>query len=597
MATPSFMRDDQDTTKLPSFMKTAGESAATSFMRDDSQPIQQAPPEPSSSSFMRDDSTPQPSLRNSAERQDAGYNVLGGLRDVGKLIYDIPAQLGGAVGNLMEDRNPEERITKADSLRNSAKARTDMRAAALTPEEKAQKIIPLPGFLSEDGALTRGDILDTSASTGFSLASMGAGLITAAPGMLVGPWGAAATGMVGSGAAAYKMDRTMVTQQLLDAADEAVGYKLSAAEQNLIIDKADSVIRNHALWEAGPEAVGNALSMTGLGKVVSGAAKGVTKKIIAGFITSLGGELSTETITQIGQNIAEHELGLQGGEKLSFSDPSSYPKALKQVAPQVIPLVGLMGGASAVGGKIYNKVKYSPQRDAALTKFIQGALPDAQFVEVKDGIANVDVVTETGSYQITATAENLAKALGDGVTIQTLSDMSAEAKTHTNKVIADQIQEIATPEPIRDTPVRWFNRLPNSENSINLRLDSSKPGKPKPTVDYTYTPVEGQTVADLEAGIKDKSNPGKVAWLEKNAVTTKVINNAQNVGTVADAGQVTQEPVDAGAVPVAGVQADPAAGVGAAEGARTEPLITPEGAAVLPGTAPQGPVPTGQTVE
>lgn len=284
-----------------------------------------------------------------------GYDVIGGIKDVGKMIYDIPVQTKGAIGALMEGGDdPYAKANYADTWQDEAKARTTQRLAETTPEERAKKIIPLPEFLSENGALTRGDIQDTSQSTGFTAAAMGAGLAGGAVGTVagLGPWGTAAGTMAGAGTAAYKMDKSMVTRQLLEATEKAAARKLSDAERQELLDKTEDIRSNHALWEAGPEAIGTALSLSGIGKIFSGAAKGSVKKIIAGIVSNLGGELSTETITQIGQNIAEHEMGIGEGEKKSFAEPESWGQALQEVAPQVLTLSGVMGGAGYVAGKV-----------------------------------------------------------------------------------------------------------------------------------------------------------------------------------------------------------------------------------------------------
>lgn len=41
-------------------------------------------------------------------------NIIGGAKDVGKMLYDIPVQTKGAIGALMEDKYIDERDTTAD---------------------------------------------------------------------------------------------------------------------------------------------------------------------------------------------------------------------------------------------------------------------------------------------------------------------------------------------------------------------------------------------------------------------------------------------------------------------------------------------------
>ena len=297
------------------------------------------------------DAATNPAAKLMSDGQEPGYDLIGGIKDLGKMVYDIPIQTKGAVGQLLEGDDPYAKTNFADTWQQEATARTAQRAAETTPQERASKIIPLPEFLSENGALTRGDVQDTSQSTGFSLAAMGAGLAGAGAGTVagLGPWGTAGGAMAGAGTAAYKMDKTAITRQLIDSTEKTVG-KLTDAQRQELLDKTEEIRNNHALWEAGPEAVGTALSLSGIGKIFSGAAKGATSKIIAGIVSSLGGELSTETITQIGQNIAEHEMGLGDGEKMDWNMESAG-KALQEVAPSVLTLTGAMGGGGYVAGK------------------------------------------------------------------------------------------------------------------------------------------------------------------------------------------------------------------------------------------------------
>jgi len=292
---------------------------------------------------------------------DAGYNIVGGVKDVGKMLYDIPVQTKGAIGSLFEDDDPYERETFADRWQQEAKARTGQRRNEVAPEDRSSKIIPLPGFLSENGALTRGDVQDAGASTGFSAVAMGGGLSGGLIGSAIGPWGTAGGALSGAGAAAYQMDKANITRQLLDTTEQAIQRKLTDDERAELLARTESVRSDHALWEAGPEAIGTALSLTGIGKIFGGAASGVTKKVIGGVLTTFGGELSTETVTQIGQNIAENEMGLGNGDPMSFSDPASYGQALKEVAPSTIALTGVTGGGGYIAGKGYGLINGARQ--------------------------------------------------------------------------------------------------------------------------------------------------------------------------------------------------------------------------------------------
>ncbi|MFA7218552.1 MAG: hypothetical protein WC057_08155, partial [Dehalococcoidales bacterium] len=65
------------------------------------------------------------------------------------------------------------------------------------------------------------------------------------------------------------MDKNMVTVQLLEQVNNALveerGTPMTDDERKELLASTDKLRSTHALWEAGPEAVGNALALTGLG--------------------------------------------------------------------------------------------------------------------------------------------------------------------------------------------------------------------------------------------------------------------------------------------------------------------------------------------
>ncbi|MFA7218553.1 MAG: hypothetical protein WC057_08160 [Dehalococcoidales bacterium] len=106
-------------------------------------------------------------------------NILGGVKDIGKLLYDIPAQTKGSIAGLLEEEDPYATHDWRDKWREAATGRTKQRLSELTDEQKKERLATLPLI----GDITREDIAETSGSTGFSLASMGASLA----GGLAGP--------------------------------------------------------------------------------------------------------------------------------------------------------------------------------------------------------------------------------------------------------------------------------------------------------------------------------------------------------------------------------------------------------------------------
>ena len=274
------------------------------------------------------------------------YNLLGGVADVGKLIYDIPTQAKAAIANLTEEDDPLKTHDWRDQWREEGLARTRERLSALG-DAGGENVFP---------GITRKDIAEASGSTGFSLASMGAGLLGGAAGFATPVPGGAAVGMLSaSGVAAYKMDKSMFTAQLLDAANAALmrerGSVMDDAERAAFLEKTSEARENHALWEAGPEAVGNLLTATGAGAVFKGVSKGIASKIVGGLAKMYGGELSTETVTQMGQQRAEVDTGMSQEPAREWSSGEDWAKSLKEVYPGTMVLSTLTGGGAAIAGK------------------------------------------------------------------------------------------------------------------------------------------------------------------------------------------------------------------------------------------------------
>ena len=287
------------------------------------------------------------SIRSSPSLETV-YNPLGGIADVGKLLYDIPVQVKGAVANLIEEEDPYAKTDWKDSWREAAKKRTEQRISELG-DKGTQNVVPY---------ITRKDIAEASGSTGFSLASMGAGALGAGAGFLTPVPGGATAGMLaGSGAAAYKMDKAAFTADLLKSTENALGRPMTDLERKALLDKTDTVRTKHALWEAGPEAVGNLLTATGVGNIFKGVGKNIVKKIVTGLAEIYGGELTTETVTQTGQQRAEVEAGLSDEAPRSFLSPSDTLQSFKEVAPQTMIISSLAGGGGAVAGKVFPSKK------------------------------------------------------------------------------------------------------------------------------------------------------------------------------------------------------------------------------------------------
>jgi len=363
------------------------------------------------------------------------YDVVGGIKDIGKLFYDIPINTMGAMASMWEDDNPEAEYDWKDIARKAQTVRGEQRAA----EAGGEKYI-LPW-------VQRKDIREASASAGFSGVAMGAGLaggVAASP--IPIPGARVAGALAGSGVAAYKMDKAMFTQQLIDSYRQAVSEDenrdVTSDEVVALVEKTKGLRGKHALWEAIPEAVGNVAQLSGIGaifKSVLGKNLGLRIfKIIAGMY---GAEVGTETITQTGQHNVEIEAGLSAGQKRSFASMDDMYESFKEVAPQTFVLVSLTGGAGAVGTKTYQLIANPKNNvDASevnpiVEKFNKGEIELSQAVEQ---INNSNVSKETKESAINLLKEITVTPEESKPTPDT-SHLSETQKTIAKEVILEEI--------------------------------------------------------------------------------------------------------------------------------------------------------------
>jgi len=289
----------------------------------------------------------------------------------------------------------------------------------------------------------------TGGAIGAGVGAVGAGVV-AVPGAGVGATiggaiGGVSAGMAASGTAAYRMAGAQFLNETFNAGlqeYEAVnGAPMPEAERKKLYDALMPIAKNTALWEAGPEAVGNAF-MLGAGKIILGstakkiaaeAAKDIpgltakrmaaiqagkvagstaereaieaaTKKVGSRFLnTKLGKltagladvpvEITTEALTHIEQT-ADQQKGhmIARGEDPSGIEADwsvgGMAHALKEVTPQTLALMGLMlGGSGAVKGtyvageklieKLNPEVEKSPVTPERVNAEILANDPDA----------------------------------------------------------------------------------------------------------------------------------------------------------------------------------------------------------------------------
>ena len=210
--------------------------------------------------------------------------------------------------------------------------------------------------------------------------------------------GGTAASMAASGTAAYRMAGASFLnesfQQIEAESMRKNGRPMNEEEKQSAYDALLPIAKNTALWEAGPEAVGNAVTL-GAGKIIFGLGTSLAEKFGVGALAKaaskgtltaaqqaevaalkgsqklayeatragstvsgkvaigaadLGVELGTETVTQVEQSADQKKAQAIA----QWQDPSAIKadwstggvvEAFKEVAPQTLALMGLMGGA------------------------------------------------------------------------------------------------------------------------------------------------------------------------------------------------------------------------------------------------------------
>ena len=309
-----------------------------------------------------------------------------GVKQLGRLAYDFPTQVQGAAGALMYD--PLEPEGTGARWMEVADKRNKERAAQLELEGTGGKQF-IPG-------ISVGNVQDASSSTGFSVAAMGpsiageigATLASKAPNPAVKLGGQALSylgGAAGSAGLGYKMDEAMFTKQLLERANQQMlstdGRTMTDEETQRYLDETAEIRSQHGLWEAGPEAVGNALEIIGLRKIFSGVAKGNLLGAVAGMVMNQATEHGTETITSMGQQPLEVAGGLSNEKPYEMGNPQDWGTAFKEQAPVTAVLGGVTGGAAGIAGKVYGATRPPLQAQPEQARQMPDFETDRQQVE------------------------------------------------------------------------------------------------------------------------------------------------------------------------------------------------------------------------
>ena len=329
--------------------------------------------------------------KEQADRPFFGFeDTLNSLKTV---AVNLPLNVKAAAYQLKEgleapsDRSPEYQEVMAekraaDEAVQAEQARREAEGLATSVGSAGREFSASSGFSGVAmGSAMAGGMAGIAVGMGAGAliggaAGAPAGGVGAVPGAAAGSGiGAAvgsAAGIIGglaaSGAAAYRMAGASFLDDAFDLANkqsvEEKGRPLSKEEEKALHTQLLPIAQNSALWEAGPEAIGNVFTV-GVGKVLF---KGLGKEVAtkwaktalgkAGLVAAdVGVELAGETATQVGGqgwDQAKMEAVLAGKDPDTVANPyagaAGIAKGVEEIAPATLFGSALMGGGAGLVG-------------------------------------------------------------------------------------------------------------------------------------------------------------------------------------------------------------------------------------------------------
>jgi len=320
---------------------------------------------------------------------------------------------------------------------------------------------------------TSESIREAIPSIGFSGVSMGAAIPAALAGGALtqaavpipgsGIVGGIAASMGASGTAAFRMMGNQVLNDIFQTAEAESQKKqqrsLNEEEKAKLYADMLPIAENSALWEAGPEAVGNALTMVGGGIALKLLGKSALSKITGNAFkkagiraaaagTAVGGELATETVTEYnqGNNQAKIDAYLAGqpidSALPAYQGLSGAVEAFKKVAPPTLALLGmfgLVGGAVKTGSKIHERFVQNPRDAETLVGLAED--PNVLSAMPEQSLDNLAVLGQW--LQKKTKNENLANAIGNiNAEITSRKEESPDIQAERQKVLGELWQSM-----------------------------------------------------------------------------------------------------------------------------------------------------------
>jgi hypothetical protein len=489
--------------------------------------------------------TPRQIATDKSEKDKSFFGVLDTASAIGEaasdLITGVPAAMRRAkVGLIRPDQySPEDVIAfEAERKRNEQLEIERQKRISAGEETSVGSAIREAG---RSLGFTAANILPAMAGGAAAGAIAGAAFPAAEVATI--PIGVIASGIgaaAGSAPVAYRMAGA---QFLDDAFNQLESNSLKKNNRPLTEEEKDAaykellpIAQNTGIWEAGPEAVGNAVTL-GVGKFVFGfgkevatgiasnaiksATKTIGKKVIekgAAIAGDLAVELGGETITQTQQGYDDAKAqqyiktGSTAGAVDEYKGLAGLGKAFKEIAPATIATMGLMG-AVAGGAKLASK-PFSNKTETGEEEKNNNAENTAI-----GGAIITDNLNRNNSPETARAIQDLAaNELSDQLESDFASQQAAAAAQQQQK---NATKEIIKPEGVREEPQNGTETQPTNETIARHRV---------------FNPEGSKEKEQIESGVKLKdawynreiNNLSSLSGLSNQSVHSAMLPGIQN---------------------------------------------------------------------
>jgi len=351
-------------------------------------------------------------------------------------------------------------------------------------------------------------IREAGKSLNFSLANMAAaipaGLAAGAVAGAVFPPSEAVTVPVGAvaamGAAALAsapVAYRMAGQQFLDDAfyekEQRKGRPLSEKEKDDAYKILLPIAQNTGLWEAGPEAVGNAVSF-GVGGLVLGFGKDTAVKLASKALTQSGlkateataTDAAIATLTKLSRPITQESVGAVRNALLADAATST----LRKVGEKAAAVAG--AGLIEVGGEALTQTRQgfnqAQARQYAQTGSVEGAIDQYQ------GLAGFGkAVKEVGP--VTLATMGIMGSLAGGVKVGSIAATSSKNK----QIVSDISETLRTVQTLQENSSPLTASAVANSAASNVENAAEAARMRELTMQGEQAPVKGATTAPAAA--------------------------------------------------------------------------------------------------